>query len=215
MAPTLTQQRIQIIDWLNRHNGEITPDLYESGYSYLERGELMKDADWKGTPQAWTSILKAMEDDKQITRQVEGRRMKSISLAKSLRKEPERRTPDREPDDGIDYDEVARRLLDQVVDVIQRPLNLGSDLEGVQVELEQVKGRLADQQGETQKLRRQLLDAHDDIKERRQIEDRLRNQNDWFRQRIKDLGKHVPEPIAEKTRREVDKLMREVPARRG
>lgn len=215
--PRITQQRQLVIDWLNSRNGVVTPDYYDAGYSYLERDELIEDSGWQGSASAWTALLSKMEEEKFLDREIDGRRLKSITLRKRYRKEleptppPEEESTVVEPDVDDLVDEVARRLLDRVVEAAQRPFEKQRVLEELELEHEQLKGRLGEQTALNEKLRRDLLDANDTITGLRDRENRLMIQVDWFREQWKKIGKHLPEPVQDETRREIDRMMREVP----
>lgn len=107
---------------------------------------------------------------------------------------------------------VATALLAQVVDIISHGHASGAEVEQLRVELAALSARLGDQVGDSQKLRRQLREASDELVAVKEERDGLRRRAMIAEQNLKTATSgDVNRMIDAEVRKRLDKLMREVP----
>lgn len=206
--------RAEIVQWLHDHGTEVHDP------TGLLAGR-MRDELGKG--RGMSQLLTEMDKDGMIEREVRGRRTFMIKLLddwgllsdlrrSGYREVPKPKVKDEEQIDltGVDYDQLAMALLMQVVKRAQVQPSQGARAEKLADEVAALKA-------ERQELRDALILARETAKEHQDQADRMRKSIVKLQAQMdKSKTENVPirERLPEATRKELDKLMRELPTSR-
>lgn len=173
-----------------------------------------------GSPKGLVQLLKSMEADGVIEREVHGKRTYAIRLAKPIPMEPSEvvesmesaapvSTPERAPrlEDPIDWDALAARLLERVIAAAIAP-------DRMQADFRSMSARLSTVLEDNGRLRSKLAIAENEIQARKVEVDGLRQRLVMMQSNIDSMLRAPHVNIgrdAEQYLRELAKLMRQPP----
>jgi hypothetical protein len=232
-ARAMSGSRRLVVDWLNRNGGEVQPI---PPAKYIGSEESRADAGYTSSGFAWAGLLKKMDDDGVIERDVHGKRTLAIRLLPPYlidteikveellppveELEPEPEPPAAEPKgfsnevlDGL-LDGLLMRLIERLTAQVPEPVQIvehASERETqLTSELEMVKERLAIALSDAQKYRSKVSAAEDSARAATEQATQLRRDKRTLEDNIKALTK-TPK-IDDRQRLETQRLM-EDPAR--
>lgn len=164
----------------------------------------MEAIDYSGSLTGLTSLLKAMEIDGQIRREINGKRCFSISVTNQNQNQnpvrieekvnvriPEQvesiaeAPPARQPiEEGLDVSAIAKALLDQVIDIAGTPRRDKAEIQRLNVEIKTMQQRLFEATERAEKARQRLRLAEDELVAKKV-------ESDGLRQRLRETERNL------------------------
>lgn len=144
---------------------------------------LLEKANYQGSLTGLSSLLKAMEESGQITREVKGKRCFRISLLGGHPAPEPEAAPEEPaavpaspatPEPGLDPAAIASALLDRVIELAAKPQRDSAEFERLKAEYQQMQARLYETTQTNERLRQKLRLAEDELVARKVEADGLR-----------------------------------------